>query len=311
VVIPMTISERDLASKIAEAHSLTMDLTAQRSTDGWAEVEHNANTILASAHAENIDDIANRAWFLCELSKANQEFITAFSEMKSGEFYSAWRKLETAEIILSNFLKNKFYPLEDFRIPELAKLVSRWQEIFPYAVFFSPEMVIKKEVCSICSLEVNPWSECTHVTGKVYAGIFCCRIVQDIEFLGISLVHTPVQKYSVPFIRDEEGNIVDQYDYSVVRFVVDRVTSAFDEWSFYWTKAYHPHSLFSNHDERGPCPCESGREYSRCCLPKPGVVRPHIEFEFEKPFPASLPNASLGGYKEKNGPMRMIQVPDQ
>jgi hypothetical protein len=299
----MPINEESRASKLTEVYSAAMHLTAQRSTDGWTEVEINANAVLALAQTENIEDLANRAWFLSELSKANREFVMAFSEIKAGKFYSAWCKLETTEIILLNFLKNRFYPLEEFRIPELRQLVSNWQEIFPYAIFLSPEMVIKREICSICSLEISPWSECPHVTGKVYAGRLCYRIVQDIELVSISFVHTPVQKYSVAFTSDPEGNVVDHYDYSVVRFVADRVEDAFDEWSFYWTKAHHPHSLFPDYDKSGPCPCESGREYSKCCLPKPGVIRPHIQFKFAKPFSASLPNGSLGGYKERNGPI--------
>jgi uncharacterized protein YecA (UPF0149 family) len=308
--IPMPMNEEDPELRLAEVYSSVIDLTAKRSTKGWAEVERNANAVLELAQSENIDEVANKAWFLYEISKVNRELVVAFSEIKAENFYSAWCKFETIEINLLNFLKNKFYPLEEFRIPELRQLVSNWQEIFPYAIFLSPEMVIKKEICSICSLEINPWSECSHVTGKVYAGKLCYRIVKDLEFLSISFVHTPVQKYSVAFTSDQEGNVVDHYDYSVVKFVADRVEDVFDEWSFYWTKALHPHSLFSDRDKNGPCPCDSGREYSKCCFPKSGVIRPHIQFKFAKPFSKTLPNGSLGGYKKKNGPIRIIQIPD-
>ncbi len=121
----------------------------------------------------------------------------------------------------------------------------------------------------------------------------------------MSLVRDPVQKYSVPFTSGPDGNTIDHYDYSIVKFLIDRLASPFDEWSYYWTTAYHPHDMFADRDRDGSCPCESGQTYANCCATKPGVMRPHIQFSFEKTPPNELSNAYLAGYKEKNRPARL------
>lgn len=294
-----------LEVRLAAIYSRALELVAEEVPGEWLGIREEAKQVLENSATLDVEDVANKAWFLYTLIDANIDFIDAFGKIKSENYYEAWCKLERIEINLSNLIDNQFYDFEVLRVKDLALTVSNWQALYPYAVFLSPEMIIKREICSICGLDVNPWSKCSHISGKVYTGKFCYRIVKEMSFLGISLVHTPVQKYSVAFTSDEEGNTVDHYDYSIVKFAADRLQSAFDTWSYYWTTAHHPHSLFSDIKPTDGCPCESGREYRKCCLMKPGVVRPHIEFEFEKPFSSSLPKVSLGGYKGKETPIRI------
>jgi hypothetical protein len=270
-------------------------------TEGfWQEAVGQTKQLLSRALAAEADLLANKAWFLHKTADIRLSFILCFERLKKHDFYKAWCDLEQIEIGLDRLSNNPFYDISRFQVEELQTLVAAWQSLFPYHVFFSPEFLISKEECGICGAGSDPWSACQHRKGFVYGGRECIRIVKGAKLLSISLVLDPVQKYSVLFTQDAEGKRSDQYDYSIVTFVAERIASPFDGWSAHWTEAHHPHEIFHDLGTQNPCPCESGRRYNDCCLPKPGVVRPHLQIVFEKHPPTNLPNAVLAGYGERN-----------
>ena len=273
---------RILAEKIDE--SLQSD-----SIERWNELEHTASDLLKDARVDGSDDEANRAWYLKAVAETRSTYLFSFQLMQSGKFYEAWCKLERVEIALSSLRRNQFYSSDRFGVAALARTVDNWQRLFPYAVFLSPEFAIKRKECSICGLAVHPWSACQHEAGIVYRGEECHRVIKVADVLGISLVEDPVQKYSVAFTTNAQGERHDHYDYTVAKFVVDRLRSAISGWTPTWTKAYHPHELFKDVGAEDGCPCGSGRQYRDCCKSLPGVVKPHIHIEFDEPPDTSLP----------------------
>ncbi|MBY3027324.1 hypothetical protein [Rhizobium leguminosarum] len=203
--------------------------------------------------------------------------------------------MERVEIDIENLIRNPFAPDLLPVVRKAQTLVTAWQAAFPYHVFFSPEIVVKREICSICGLDFTPWSDCEHRKGKVYEGKLCIGIVQDMEAKGISLVSDPVQKFSVPFTVDEYGNKVDQYDYAAVEFLADRIVSPMDSWQVVWSTKRHPHQFFTESAEDGPRPCGNGRTYRLCCLPTPGVEKPHMQVRFDR-MRAEPPSFAYAGY---------------
>lgn len=270
----------------------------------WEACRTDASKLIEKYRAAGQDDYANQAWFLSKVSEVREQYIEAWNKIGKKDFYDAWCILEQVEIGCSRILNNPFYPPEKFEIDTLAKLVNSWQSIYPYRVFFSPEFVIKKKKCSICEQHVSPWSICGHDPKKVYAGKECFRIIEDCEFLSISVVDKPVQKYSVGFLSGEDGKQIDQYNYSAVTFVYDRLVAPFDGWKAEWTHAYHPHELFEDVLLNDKCPCESGRQYSDCCRSKLGVLRPHLEVIFEKD---PLPKFPQVQYIDQNGHVQFLK----
>jgi hypothetical protein len=206
--------------------------------------------------------------------------VDAYELMKRQEYRKAWDLLERSELNLRWIRKNPFLPIGEFLCDELAEQVTHWQKIFPYKVFASPEIRIKREQCSICGNSSGPWPDCAHIVGKVYGGKFCSRTVTDMDFLGIALVLEPVQKYSVVLIPGPNGE--DMTDYSLVREIVERVGGPFSWWRADWTTRRHPHELFADREIKGDCPCGSGRTYEACCLNEAGVLRPHLQVAFDE-----------------------------
>jgi hypothetical protein len=295
---------------VALANTL-VERADETSQTWWADTEEHAKKLLAEAIAGGDATEANQAWFLCAVARARSGYLAAYREILSEEYYKAWCSLEQVEIILASLRRNPILPLEHFRIERLEASVRNWQATYPYKVFFSPSFTIRRQECTICGLDIHPWSNCQHQIGKVYLGRECYAIVQDAELNEISIVTDPVQKYSVPLhIEDSEGNKVDIHNYSIVRFVAERLQSPLDRWSVEWTKAYHPHSMFPDRKPDDNCPCDSGKAYRDCCFSKPGIVRPHVQIGFENPPPKGISNAEFAGYGDRSGPAR-FRIPER
>lgn len=246
---------------------------------------------------EGRQDIAKKFWCYETIANIYNMYIEAFKEMKNKNFYETWCIIERIEIHIG-FLSRHFNIQDnDLYLEFIYQHTRRFQGLYPYAVFLSPEILGHEKKCNICNRIVTPRNNCGHRVGEIYNGQMCCRIVTKPELLSVSLVTNPVQKYSVVFTTDSEtGKKVDHYDYSLVRFVIDRLASPFHEWSYKWIKIQHPHERFSNYSPEDSCPCESGDKYKDCCLPKKGVLRPHCDIAFSVLPPAAF---SMFEYSDK------------
>lgn len=237
----------------------------------------------AEAVAAGDEDRATRAWCLERTLEVQQGYLRAFALLKVERFYDAWCELERAEIRLHGLERHFQGSFAEFRIDFIQQHIGRWQEIFPYRLFFSPEMRIDEKRCSICKEVRRIRGGCGHRVGQVYGGEYCVLEVTKMEFLGSALVSSPVQKYSVPFVVDPKtGESADHYDYRAVRYVVERLDRPFDGWVPEWQERRRPHSHYSDVGRDDPCPCErTGLRYTECCLLNDdGVLYPHLEITF-------------------------------
>lgn len=290
-------------STVGELGAEVVAALASSDAERWERLSTRCASALEKGLDANLDEnTLNELWFLSGATETRRRFIACFELIRTQKFYRAWCELEIIEIALTTIIKNPFLDVHEFQIPDLRTMVEQWQSLFPYHTFASPEFVIKKARCSICGCSMHPWGTCSHTKGLVYAGRQCVRIIEECEAIGISIVKDPVQKYSVFFIVDEDDDRRDIYDYSMVTFVSDRLNSAFDRWRGIWGHALHPHEMFAGKAPADSCPCGSGQSYANCCLSQPGVMRPHLQLEFEKEPPAHLPNGRFAGYGNKNAP---------
>ncbi len=231
---------------------------------------------------------AKELWCLQQALSVQETYLAAYDKLRGHEFYEGWRAFEQVENQLSHLLQHAAWPPGDFEIEFIQDTVKRFQALFPYVWFISPEMLISEKTCSICKQVVSIRKPC-HRVGEIYGGELCCRIVTKVEFLGTATTKDPVQKYSVIFLPDpEKGGFKDTYNYTTVRYLIDRLESPFDGWRFEKTKSRHPHSRYSDVGRNDRCPCESGKKYKKCCLEESGVLRPHIQFTFTNPPPKEL-----------------------
>jgi len=212
----------------------------------------------------------NQAWYLGAYASVISLYLQAMREMAQRKFFEAWCTLERVEISLNDLKKNAGYALSDLKIDLFQELVTRWQSTYPYSVFLSPEFHIGHETCSICSQRISPHSHCGHRIGRVYGGRICYRIARDMKVVGMSLVHTPVQKYSVvhPWKNDPDRH-------NLVEYVFRLIGHPFSHWDLEWTYRFEVHPL--EFSDGNACPCGSALVYSSCCKARPGIRRRHVQ----------------------------------
>ena len=147
------------------------------------------------------------------------------------------------------------------------------QKLYPYKIFASPEMLHKKVVCSVCGKTMIPFSDCLHIAGKVYDGEMCYGIVEELDFISVSLVTKPNQKYSVIF-----QDIDNPEQYKVLECLMPKLKSKFMKWSYKKYTRYEPYINYKS-KRNDLCPCGSGKKFKKCCLENgKGIVYPHFEF---------------------------------
>lgn len=228
---------------------------------------------------------AKRLWCFETALLAQEQYLAAFGHLKGRAFYKAWCELERAERTLANLERHEKSSWNSFRLDFLQTNTAKWQSLFPYRMFYSPEILKRETVCSICQRPVLPQAFCGHRVGEIYNGELCHRIIKKAEVLGISIVDKPAQKYSVLFVGDKKAGIKDQYNYALVEFAISALHDPFDEWDVERTTRRQPHARYSHVGRNDPCPCQSRKKYKHCCLGEAGVLRPHFQFTFAKQPP--------------------------
>jgi len=233
------------------------------------------------AVSANDEALAKALWCLEQIAKVQNHYLAAYQEMREELFYDAWCNLDRAEIEL-HFLDRHFQETSnEFRLEFIRAHATRFQELYPYHAFYSPAVLKEEIICSICQNPISLRNPCAHRVGEIYQGEMAGTIVTKCRLLEVSLVTEPKQRYSVAFVKGRD------YDYSLVNFVVQRLTSPWSGWSYEWTTRLQPHSLY-NASRNDPCPCESGKKYKRCCLGQAGIRRPHCQILFEEAPPPGL-----------------------
>lgn len=268
------------------------------------DVVVDAGAALAAAKAlavARMDEVeAKHLWCLEQVLQARQQYSEAFQLLKASRYFDAWCELERLELTLQ-FLHPHWAPnFSLYHLDFVSTYCRKWQGLFPYKIFMSPELIEHEKTCSICQLPISIRNPCGHRVGEIYGGKMCVRIVTQHEFMGMAFVKSPVQKYSVPFMMDPDSSeSLDHYNYSLVHYAAKRLSSPFHAWNVEWTTRRQPHDRFPDVGRNDKCPCESRKKYKKCCLRESGVLRPHAEFVFEVPPPPELVNVEY-----TDGPQR-------
>jgi hypothetical protein len=222
---------------------------------------------------------ANACWRELEGLELNLLYIQAFHNIKTEKYREAWIQLEQCEIKYKFLSENSTEDyLCDSRAVFIENYVSKWQSLYPYCVFASPGFKVGYYTCSICNHKIRPRSRCEHKKGKVYNGELCLHIGHELEFLEISIVSTPVQKYSV--MHNDET-----LDFTLLKYLSDILENAFEEWNVNWTTMKFPAERFISVKTGDKCPCKSGNNFEACCMGQDEIEIPHVDFIFSKQLP--------------------------
>lgn len=243
-------------------------------------------TLKREALEREQQEVAAHIWCLQEAVSIHSSYLAAFSLLKQHAFYDAWCELEKAEKGLWAIKPPQKYLPDDWervwiagRYDFIEKHVARWQELFPYKFFISPEMTYK-EYCSVCNSEINPRKPCGHNDGEIYDGEMRMRVLRNIRYHSIALVRNPANRFGVPFLVDPETEEqIDQYDYRFVEGLASVLTDPFQAWDYVIQQIERDYAYFKERGvgEQDPCPCGSEKKYGDCCI-NSIISMPHFQF---------------------------------
>lgn len=206
---------------------------------------------------KNLEYEAKEAWILETILKIRLYYITAYELLKQKEYEKAWNSYDRSDINISFLVKHFDFSENQFDLDFISKQIPKFQKLFPYFLFTSRESIVKKEVCSICEAEIGIRKKCHHKVGEIYKGEMCCRRVVDFEFLGVSFVENPFDKYT--FIKPVDK----EYNYRILETLMETLSSPFEKWDYKIIKEkLQQYKKISKYNK---CPCGSGRNYINCC----------------------------------------------
>lgn len=232
--------------------------------------------------------LAKAVWCLETVAAVQRGYLKVFALLKKSQFYAAWRGMEAIELSL-RALDQHFRPINGpYGLAFIRATTARWQSLYPYAVFASPEIWKREVRCGLCDAVVSLRNGCGHRPGEIYDGEWCFRRVTKADVLAIAIVHNPVQKYSVLFPSDPAaaGGRLNKEAYPLLRYVINGLSSPWIAWAVERTTTRHPHTRYGDVGPDEECPCVSPQgTYAQCCLPQEGVLRPHVVIHFSVPPP--------------------------
>ena len=223
-----------------------------------------------AAQASGNEVQANHLWVTESVVKVHQQFVEMFNLLKAGKYYDAWCKAEQVEISIHFLSRNSKEGFDE--VSDLNETVHKLQSLYPYKVFASYVVKVKKEKCTICGKDRSINNFCGHRVGHVYNGELCLNEVTDFSFKGLDIVFNPEHKYSVLFTSDADGHH-DQYDYTLPAGLMHYWTSAFQKWRYEVKHNYKQKNEFPGLADDSYCPCGSGKTYEECCSKDPNGIK--------------------------------------
>lgn len=130
------------------------------------------------------------------LYRGFQDFIDLYRTTKSPDWVTkhdlvekAWMQLcdckDRIEYV-SNFCHND--GTLDKVICKIRDIEKEFVDNFGEGMYMSPEIIAKRTVCSICKEDSR---SCEHLSGRIYNGVLCSHIPQDLKFRRFALVRFP------------------------------------------------------------------------------------------------------------------------
>ncbi len=89
---------------------------------------------------------AKSIWCLEQALTVQDHYLQAFKHLVAGEFYQAWCALEQTGIALANLERHDMNSWPEFRLDFIQAHTAKWQSLFPYQRFYSPEFLQSEKV---------------------------------------------------------------------------------------------------------------------------------------------------------------------
>lgn len=192
-----------------------------------SDVQKSILSLKEQAIKEKNEILANKLWYLDSIFNIQKMYIEMFNLLKNNiydDYEKAWNLIEQIDNTLCYHRNKSYYDKNFAHLQFINYIIKNIKPLFPYKLFSSREMIIKKERCSICGKTRSIRNNCGHKPGEVYMGELCCNIVEDAELKGFAIVENPEDEYTVLKIDDKKFN------YEVLELLMRGLNSPYDRW---------------------------------------------------------------------------------
>lgn len=144
----------------------------------------------------NSEEENNLRYIVAILFKGFAKFIELHNLTKSYNWQNDFEKVENIWLILCDTAEYLNFSAGSMETESLTMVLDRLEKfsknftkLFGKGIYASPVIVISKETCSICNKDIRA---CMHRQGKLYNGIICRHVAEEIsEIRGFDLVQVP------------------------------------------------------------------------------------------------------------------------
>ena len=222
---------------------------------------------------KNKDEKNANIMFLLNLYVKALDSIGKFWQVsESLDYQGAWSHLQDALdslLRIYDFLEDE----NNFTVAKILDYLERIEKLYPYVYFNSIETINKKKTCSICKKSAFS-KECIHIAGNLYMGEMAYNIIEEAEFLGVSLVKNPADKHCIIFMNCDKQNI-EKTPFKIIHFLINFLKYPLKDFKLELTKRNLPISYYANWSKTSLCPCGSEKPFEVCCYGKEFVENPH------------------------------------
>jgi len=199
----MNIEKSMIATEIEEValialhewHSLISTGQIKKVRDKAQVIVDKCKSLLKDIELGEIPEKCNKALILGILFRGLQDFIDLSETINPPNWKNEPSLIEKAWIQMwdckerieyaSHFYNERIL---DWVLRKIDSLEQDFLANFGTGLYSSPEILIKREICSICN---NDFRSCEHISGGIYNGLRCVSIPQDFELRSVSIVEVP------------------------------------------------------------------------------------------------------------------------
>lgn len=226
----------------------------------------------------NCDEIAANSLFVIkEYLIFYQYFSQWWNQINIEEYESSWFSLQDSFDALRRLKKfTSDYAL--FYMDFFDRHLTNIEKLYPYKVFSSVEMVIKRSTCNICGKDtLDP--DCLHIPGHLYWGEIAYMNVIDAELKAVAMVANPLDKRCILTLPDDHRPNSEKF--KALDFFAHHIKSPLQSFNVVeTTRRYSVDNYYVGRNEL--CPCGSRKKFKHCCLPIGYIEKPHLEITFSK-----------------------------
>jgi len=151
--------------------------------------------ILVEDEQRHSEASRNMALVLGILFRGLENFANLFEIVNVEQWWNKQKTVERAWTLLQDSKDRIEYAgihlhskMIDLVLAQIQKIDELFFSHFGPGLYVSPEIMVRKELCSICK---SDFRGCSHIAGRIYNGVRCVTISQDIRLKSVSIVEAP------------------------------------------------------------------------------------------------------------------------